>query len=261
MEPKTLLLPKLHSLLLSSLSKYQRELTKGPVVDMDNWFNEVLPSFNPLNSKFAPGCRIIDIFPSCFLFNLFSKCNNNNLKVWICQLDNMTIVSLNNTSHALIIMDASIKNNITTSIFHIYIRDKPITKTLHHTVNIMSTEAKLFAIRCGVNQAINSTGISKIIVITDLIYTTRKIFDTLLYLFQIYTAAILKELCLFFSCNQENLIEFWKCPSRYNWSLHKVVNKETKSFNPISLFSCKSSWNFSKKNKYNDLANRWKMIF
>ena len=83
MEPKTLLLSKLYSLLLSSLSKYQRELIKGPIVDMDNWFNEVLSSFNPLNPKFAPGCRIINIFPSCFLFNLFSKYNNNNLKAWI----------------------------------------------------------------------------------------------------------------------------------------------------------------------------------
>ena len=60
-------------------------------------------------------------------------------------------MSLNNTSYALIIMDASIKNNITTFIFHIYIRDKPITKTLYHAVNVTSTKTKLFAIRCGIN--------------------------------------------------------------------------------------------------------------
>jgi len=40
-----------------------------------------------------------------------------------------------------------------------------------------------------------------------------------------------------------------------------VVNKETKLFNPILLFPCKSLWDFSKKNKCNNLANRWKMTF
>jgi len=118
MEPKTSLSPKLHSLLLSSLSKHQRELIKGPVVDMDNCFKKVFPSFNSLNPEFAPGCRIIDIFSSHFSFNLFSKCNDDNLKSQIHQLD---IKSLNNLSYALIIINASIKNNITTSISHIHI--------------------------------------------------------------------------------------------------------------------------------------------
>ena len=36
---------------------------------------------------------------------------------------------------------------------------------------------------------------------------------------------------------------------------------ETKSFNPIPLFPCKSSWEFSKKSEYDDLAKRWRMIF
>jgi len=81
MKPKTSLLPELYSLSLGSLSKHQRELIKGPVVDMDNHFNEVFPYFNPLNPEFALGCRIIDNFSSCFLFNLFSKCYDDNLKL------------------------------------------------------------------------------------------------------------------------------------------------------------------------------------
>ena len=47
---------------------------------MDNCFNKVFPSFDPLNPEFAPDCRIINIFPSCFSFNLFSKYNDDNLK-------------------------------------------------------------------------------------------------------------------------------------------------------------------------------------
>jgi len=105
----------------------------------------------------------------------------------------------------------------------------------------MSTEAKLFTIRYSVNQATNSSGIFKVIVVMDLIHAARKIFNMSLHPFQIHIAAILRELYLFFSYSQDNSIKFWKCPSRYNWSLHKVVNKETKLFNPIPLFFYKLS--------------------
>ena len=77
----------------------------------------------------------------------------------------------------LVIMDASIKNNVATSISHIHIHNKPIVKMLHHAINITSTEAELFTIRCSINQATNLNDISKIIVVTDSIHTTRKIFD------------------------------------------------------------------------------------
>ena len=65
-----------HSLLLNSLTKHQHELIKGHLVDMDNCFNEVFPSFDPLNPEISPGSRIIDIFSSWFSFHLFSKCKN-----------------------------------------------------------------------------------------------------------------------------------------------------------------------------------------
>jgi len=77
-------------------------------------------------------------------------------------------------SYTLIITDASIKNNIATSISHTHIHNKPVTKTLHHVVNVISTEAELFAIRCSINQATKTNDISKIIVITDSIHTAKK---------------------------------------------------------------------------------------
>ena len=121
--------------------------------------------------------------------------------------------SSSNLSHALVIMDASIKNNIATSISHVHIHNKPLTKTLHHTVNIMSTEVELFTIRCGINQATNSISISKIIVVTDSIHAARKIFNPSSHLLQGHAAIILKELQSFFSHHQENSIEFWECSS------------------------------------------------
>ena len=54
---------------------------------------------------------------------------------------------------AIIVSDVSIKNNVATSIMHIYIYNKPLTKIIHHTVLVTSTEAELFVIRYGINQA------------------------------------------------------------------------------------------------------------
>jgi len=144
---------------------------------MDNWYNEVFPSFDPLNPEFSPGRRIIDMFNSCFSFHLFSKHSDQNLKLHIQQLDNLALESSSIPSNTLIVTDASVKNNVATSIFHIHIHNKPVVKTLHHAMNITNTEAELFAIRCSINQATIHDDILKIIVVTDSIHAARKIFD------------------------------------------------------------------------------------
>jgi len=43
--------------------------------------------------------------------------------------------------------------------------------------------------------------------------------------------------------------------------LHKVVDNESKSFNPVPLCLCKSLWDYSKKRECDDLSNNWKMGF
>ena len=110
------------------------------------------------------------------------------------------------------------------SISHIYIHNKMVIKTLHHTVNVMTTEAKLFTIRCGINQATNLNGINKIVIITDSIHTAKKVFDSSLHLYQIYAAAISNELRKFFTKSCDNSIEFWECSSHCGWSLHKAID-------------------------------------
>ena len=84
---------------------------------------------------------------------------------------------------------------------------------IHHAVLITSTEAELFAIRCGINQAMNSNNITKIIVVTDSIHAAQKIFGPSVYSYQVQSAAILSELCNFFIHYKGNTIEFWECPS------------------------------------------------
>ena len=68
-----------HHLLLDLLTLHQQERIRSPIVDIDNRFNEVFPSFDSYNSEFSPGSRIIDIFSSCFSFHSFSKHSKDNL--------------------------------------------------------------------------------------------------------------------------------------------------------------------------------------
>ena len=62
------ILSYLHCLSLEFLTKHQCKLIKGPVIDMDNRFNKVFPSFDSFNPESTLGCRIIDFFFSYFFF-------------------------------------------------------------------------------------------------------------------------------------------------------------------------------------------------
>jgi len=247
-----------HSLSLSSLTKQQCSLIKGHIVNMDNRFNEVFLSFNP---EFQPSNRIIDSFSNCFSFHLSSKSSDHSFKSRIQQLDTLAIESSNSLTNALVVTDASVKNNVASSIVHIHIHNKPVVKTLHHAVNAMTSEAKFFAIRCGINQATLSHEISKIIVVTDSIHVAKKIFDPFSHMLQKQAALILRDLREFFNCHPENVLEFWECPSKSNWHLHKAVDTDTKSFNRAPLLPNKNSWDFSKKSESDDIINKWKMTF
>jgi len=136
---------------------------------MDNRFNEVFPAFDSLNPEFTSGCRVIDSFSGCFSFHSFNRQNKESLSSYFHQLNSLALSLLENPSHALIITDTSVKNNVATSIAHVHIHNKPVVKTLHYVVNINSTEAKLFTIKYG-------------------------IFDSASHPFQIHTLSILCEL-------------------------------------------------------------------
>ena len=52
---------------------------------------------------------------------------------------------------ALVITDASIKNDIAMSISHIHIANRPLTKTVYYATFVTSIEAELFTIRYSIN--------------------------------------------------------------------------------------------------------------
>jgi len=171
---------------------------------MDNRFNEVFLSFDLFNKEFTLESWLIDIFSSWFSFYLSTKQSNNNFKTHIHLLDNIALKFSSDLIYTLIVSDTSIKNHIATSISHIHIHNKLVIKTPYHTINITTIEAELFAIRCGINQATNLNSINKIIIITDSIYTVKKIFDPLSHSFQIHIVLISDKLRKFFIKNRDN---------------------------------------------------------
>ena len=53
----------------------------------------------------------------------------------------------------LIVLDASVKNNVGILILHICKGQEIIAKTIYHVMNIIFLEAELFAIRYSINYA------------------------------------------------------------------------------------------------------------
>jgi len=127
---------------------------------MDNRFNEIVPSFILFSSKFFSGDRLINIFLSHFSFHSSSRKSKESLKTYLHNLNNITLQALADLQSAIIVLDASIKNQVATSIAHIHVYDNQVIKMIYHIINVMTTEAELFVIRCSINQAMHLPNIS-----------------------------------------------------------------------------------------------------
>ena len=165
--------PNPHS--VRSLTNRQKNIAKGHLIDSCNKAYGIFPSFSPLNPEFTPGFHITNNFPDRFSFNLVNKKEKD--KICAQELDEMVLQISSSLSTALVVTDASIKNDIATSISHIHLANHPLIKIVHHAAFITSMEAELFTIRCGINQACIK-GVSKIIVVTDFILAPKKIFNS-----------------------------------------------------------------------------------
>ena len=246
---------------IGSLTNHQRSLTKGHLIDLSIKSYGIFPSFSPLDPEFFPGCCIIDNFSNCFSFNLVNKKNKNPNKTRAQELDEMVLQNSSSPHSAIVITNTSIKNNIATSISHIHSANQLLTKSVHHASFVTTTEAELFAIRCGINQACSINNVSKIIIVTDSIHAAKKIFNCEVHPLQIHTAAILDELRRFFNSNEANVIEFWECSSKLKWRFHYDADKDSKSFSVTSTYPSKVSWDYCKKFDCNEMIKLWKMTF
>ena len=108
---------------------------------------------------------------------------------------------------------------------------------------------------------IHIPNINQIIVITDLLHAAKRIFNSLIYPYQLQSLLILKKLRNFFIKDQNNSIEFWNCPSYKNWTLHNLVDKKTKSFNFLPCSFASLHRTSIKKYECDKILDNQKMIF
>jgi len=106
---------------VGSLTNHQKNIAKGHLIDSCNKTYDIFPSFSPLNPGFFPGSRITDNFSDQFSFNLVNKKEKEKDKIRTQELDDMVLRNSSSLYTALVITDASIKNDIATSISHIHI--------------------------------------------------------------------------------------------------------------------------------------------
>ena len=245
-----------HWLSLEYITFKQQAKIKSSINDANNHLNGIFPSFDSFNDKFCLRLRLIDSFSSCFLFHKANCCSNKSKRAYCNKLNELTFNILNEPNIVIVVLDTSIKDNIATSIAHVHSFNNHLKKMLHHAINITSTEAKLFALRCGINQAIQITDSFCIIVITDALHMVEKIFNSSIHPYQLQMIAISKELWEFLNKHLNNSIEFWNCSSNENWHFYALVDKETKKFDLTTIYLCKMSWNFNKKEKNNNIIKK-----
>jgi len=202
-----------HWLSIDNLTPKQVLCLKSLLIDIDNRCNKFLPAFTLLDKEISPGNCLQDNFSDCFSF--YPRLHNT--KDQLHKLDNIIISTSSDPSAYIVISDMSIRNYIATSVLHVHSFNWPIIKTCHQAINMSTTEAVLFAIRYGINQVISILHIKYIVVITDSLHATKKIFDSSSHPYQIHSTAITCELREFFNKYTNNHIKFWDCPSKENW--------------------------------------------
>ena len=130
-----------HNTSIDYLIAKQKSRLKSSLINVHNKRNEFFPSFSFFNHEFKPGNHIIDIFPDHLSFHSCIP----NAKKNICNLEEIIIKVSIDPFTTIVISDASIKNQVATSVSHIHSYDKPVVKILHSAVNITTTKAELFA--------------------------------------------------------------------------------------------------------------------
>jgi len=151
----------------------QQLKVKSSIVDTNNYLNGIFSSFDSLHKELSSSFRLVDSFSDHFYFHTVNHKDKESKEAYLHKLNKIFEDILSDSNTIIVISDTSIKNNVTTSILHVCSGHNTIAKTIHHTVNITSTEAELFTIRYGINQAVQVSNISCIIVITDTIHLAR----------------------------------------------------------------------------------------
>jgi len=174
---------KSHHMAMAYFTFKQWLKIKSSIVDTNNHSNEIFPSFDSLSRELSPSFHLVDTFSDHFSFHSVNWKDINVKIAYHNKLNSIYEDSLTDQNIVLIISNASVKNNITTSVSHIYRRQDIIAKSVHYAINVTSTKAELFTIRCGINHVTQMQNITHIIIIIDAILATKCIFDMSIHLY------------------------------------------------------------------------------
>ena len=135
---------KYYHLSIDNLTSIQHQKIKSSIVNTNNWLNKGFLFFDRLHKKLLSGFWLVDNFPDYFSFYTVN-CKNIEVKnTHLYTLDKIFENSVSNSNTVLIISDASIKNNIATSILHICSCQNILAKKIYQVTNITSTKVEFF---------------------------------------------------------------------------------------------------------------------
>ena len=97
---------KNHNVSINYLMAKQKSRLKSPIIDVDDKYNEIFPSFSFFNKEFNPRNCIVDIFPDCFSFHSHSS----NIKKHIENLEEIMLRASSDPFSSIVVSDVSIKN-------------------------------------------------------------------------------------------------------------------------------------------------------
>jgi len=197
-----------HHFSLEYIISKQQIAIKSFISDANNHLNGVFLLFYSLNKEFYLGKWLLNTFSNYFSFHKANQSSDESKTYYFNLLDNIILNTSLDLSTVIIISDASIKDNIAISITHTHSFNSPLNKTLHHTINVMTMEAELFAIRCMINQATQISSTSHIIIVTNTLHVVWRIFDSTIHPYQIQSIMISKDFQKFFNKHSNNSVEF-----------------------------------------------------
>ena len=105
-----------HHLSLETLTIKQWLKVKSSIVDTNNRLNGVFNSFDSFNNELSPGNRLINLYSSYFYFHYSDRKSSNTRNIHLCHLNEIVFNVSSNPKMAIVISDASIKNQVATSI-------------------------------------------------------------------------------------------------------------------------------------------------
>jgi len=102
-------------------------------MDINNCLNKVFSFFDSLKKELSLGFCLVDTFSNCFSFLSVNWKDFDSINTYWKRLNNVFENSLINQNRVFITSDTSVKNNVATSISHIYRGQEIIAKSVHHT--------------------------------------------------------------------------------------------------------------------------------